>query len=128
MNLASEFGFTAEQLEALSTRAIELAHSGDLEGAAVILKGLIALDPHEPGYHSSLGSMLQQEGKCVEAEAAYDAALALWPRAPLALLNRGELRCLRGDLKRGIEDLRVAARLKAPGRTRAEALLRRFSG
>lgn len=124
-DFASEFGFTSEQLDALSTRAFDLAGVGDHEGAAVILQGLIALVPDEPSYHSSLGVLLQQQGQLVEAEAAYDAAIAIWPKAAHALINRGELRCLRGDLG-GLDDLRKAADPKSPVRTKAEALLRRF--
>lgn len=125
-DFAFEFGFTTDQLDALNTRAFDLVQAGDLEGATVILRGLIALSPDEPSYRASLGSTLQQQGQLAEAEAEYTAALALWPKAPLALVNRGELRCQRGDLG-GLDDLRAAAQLKSPVRTKAEALLRRFS-
>ncbi|MFT3706737.1 MAG: tetratricopeptide repeat protein [Archangium sp.] len=121
------FGFTASQLEAVRSRGFDLVDVGDHEGAAVIFAGLVQLAPDEAAYRSALGSVLQEQGKITDAIAAYDEAIKLESKSPLARVNRGELRCKRGDLK-GIEDLKIAASVKSPVQARAQALLRRYGG
>jgi Flp pilus assembly protein TadD len=127
INPAQQFGFTTDQLEAVRLRGFDLIDVGDHDGAAVVFSGLVQLAPTEAAHHAALGSVLQEQGKTDEALAAYDAAIRLESKSPLARVNRGELRCKRGDLK-GIEDLKIAASVKSPVQARAQALLRRYGG
>ena len=123
--LAQHIGMTSEQTEAVFAQAFDLLEAGDLDGSAVIFNGLLVLDPTDPGVHAALGSVLHEQGKLAEAEASYDAALALDGNTVLARVNRGELRCKRGD-RGGLDDLRVAASAESPLKARAQSLLRRF--
>jgi Flp pilus assembly protein TadD len=124
--LAQKYGFSSSQFDAMINKAFDLVDAGELDSAGMMLDGLIVLDPTNARFHAALGAVLHQQGKLDEASAAYERALAIDGGSPLALVNRGELRCQRGDLG-GLDDLRVAAQLKSPVRTKAEALLRRFS-
>ena len=123
---AQEFGFTSDQLQAITAQGFDLVDAGDLEGAGTVFSGLLALCPEEPAFHAALGSVLHQQGKLSEALAAYDAALALDDRTVLARVNRGELRCKRGDLG-GLEDLQAAAKTPSAVQGRAKALVRLYS-
>lgn len=124
-SLAQELGFTQDQTHAIATKAFDLLEAGDLDGSVVIFNGLLVLDPTDPGVHAALGSVLHEQGKLAEAEASYDAALSLDGNTVLARVNRGELRCKRGD-RGGLDDLRVAAAAESPLKARAQSLLRRF--
>lgn len=124
--LAQFGGFTPDQLDAIASQAFEAMEAGDLEGAAVLLRGLLVLDPNDSMIHAALGSVLHEQGEFSEAERLYTQAIALDDRAVLAFVNRGELRCKRGDLA-GVDDLKVAASLSSPVQSRAKALLRRYA-
>jgi Flp pilus assembly protein TadD len=123
--LARKYGFTKSQLDSIVNKAFDLVDAGEVEGATVVLEGLTVLDPTNARFLAAFGAVLQHQGKVEEARTAYEKALAMDSGSVLALVNRGELRCLRGDLG-GLDDLRAAADLKSPVRTKAEALLRRF--
>ena len=124
--LAQELGFDESQRQLIASQAFDLLEAGDLDGSINIFNGLLVLDPTDSGVHAALGSVLHEQGKFAEAEASYDAALSLDPRSVLALVNRGELRCKRGD-KGGLDDLRVASTIESTLKARAQSLLRRFS-
>ncbi len=124
--LAQYIGITSDQGRAIMSRAFDLLDAGDLEGAVDIFKGLLALDPTDADVHASLGSVFHQQGKLSEARAAYDTALSLDSNTVLARVNRGELRCKRGDLE-GMEDLKIAARIPSPVQARAQGLLRLYA-
>jgi Flp pilus assembly protein TadD len=124
--LAQQFGFTADQLQALTSQAFDLIDAGDLDGAVAVFDGLLALNPEEARLQAALGSVFHQQGKLSEAMAAYDEALALDADAVLARVNRGELRCKRGDTG-GVEDLKIAARIPSAVQARAQALVRLYA-
>ena len=124
--LAQEFGFTSDQLQAITSQGFDLIDAGDLDGAVVVFNGLLVLSPNEPRLLAALGSVLHQQGKLSEARAAYDTALAMDANTVLARVNRGELRCKRGDLG-GLEDLEVAARMTSSVQARAQALVRLYA-
>lgn len=124
--LAQFGGFSHDQLDAIASQAFEALESGDLEGASVLLRGLLVLDPNDSMSHAALGSVLHEKGELAEAESLYTQAIELDAKAVLAFANRGELRCKRGDLS-GVEDLKVAASLESPVQMRAKALLRRYA-
>ncbi len=124
--LAQEFGFTADQAQAITAKAFDLLEAGDLDGAIVIFDGLLVLNPNDAAIHAALGSVLHEQGKLTDAEAAYDTAIKLDANTVLARVNRGELRCKRGE-KGGVDDLRVAASIESAVQARARALMRRYA-
>lgn len=124
--LAQHIGMTRDQTEAIAAQAFDLLEAGDLEGAAVLFDGLILLDPNDAGIRAARGSIFHQQGKLSEAMAAYEDALGLDGGTVLARVNRGELRCKRGDLG-GLEDLKIAARIPSSVQARAQALVRLYA-
>lgn len=123
---AREFGFTREQQQAIAAKGFDLVESGDFDGAAIVFTGLLAIDPFDAPIHAALGAVLHEQGKLTEAEAAYDTALGIEKTTVLALVNRGDIRCQRGD-PGGLEDLLAAARRPSSVQARAAALMRRYS-
>lgn len=123
--LAQQFGFTADQARAVAEKGFDLVDAGDFEGALVIFDGLLVLNPEDGSMHAARGSVFHQKGDLKAAEAAYDKAIEIDPKAVLARVNRGELRLKRGD-KRGVEDLEVAASIDSAVKARAQQLLKAF--
>jgi Flp pilus assembly protein TadD len=124
--LADELGFPRERMRFILDKAFDLLEAGDLDGALVLFNGLLALDPTDASIHAAFGSVLHEQGKFTDAETAYDTAIKLDGKAVLARVNRGELRCKRGDLG-GLEDLRLAAGIESAVQQRAQVLLRRYA-
>ena len=124
--LAQYIGITSDQLREITSQAFDLLEAGDLDGAAAVFIGLLALNPKDAGVQAALGSVFHEQGKLSEALAAYDTALTIDSNAVLARVNRGELRCKRGDLG-GLEDLKIAARIPSSVQARAQALTRLYA-
>lgn len=124
--LAQEFGFTADQLQAMTSQAFDLVDAGELDSADAVFVGLLVLSPGDASLLAARGAVLHEQGKLSEALAAYDTALNLDSNAVLARVNRGELRCKRGDLG-GVEDLKIAARIPSSVQARAQALTRLYA-
>lgn len=124
--LAQHIGITWKQTQAITARAFDLVDAGELDGAVDIFKGLLALDSKDAGVQAALGSVFHQQGKLSEALAAYDTAITLDRDAVLARVNRGELRCKRGDVG-GLEDLKIAARIPSAVQARAQSLVRLYA-
>ncbi len=124
--LAQYIGITPDQAQAIVSRAFDLVDAGEFESAVDIFKGLLVLEPADASMHASLGSVFHQQGKLSEARAAYDTALSLDANTVLARVNRGELRCKRGDLE-GMEDLKIAAQIPSPVQARAQSLLQLYA-
>lgn len=124
--LASEIGFSADQLQAVTSQAFDLVESGDLDGAVAVFTGLVALNPDDAAIQAALGSVFHQQGKVEDAMAAYDAAIELDANAVLARVNRGELRCKKGD-RGGVDDLKIAAGIPSAVQARAKSLLKLYA-
>ena len=124
--LAQEFGFTVEQATVISSMGLDLVDAGLLDDAVQVFRGLVVLSPSDANTHAVLGAILHQQGFLVDAEAEYNLAIALSAETVLARVNRGELRCARGDA-RGVEDFRVAARVSSAVSARAALLLRKYA-
>ena len=124
--LAQYIGISAEQIRDITNQAFDLVDVGDLNGAIEIFNGLVALDSKNAGIQAALGSVFHQQGKLSEALAAYDTAIKLDGDTVLARVNRGELRCKRGDLG-GLDDLKIAARIPTAVQARAQALVRLYA-
>jgi Flp pilus assembly protein TadD len=126
MNLAQEFGFTSDQMQSMVSQAFDLIDADDLDGAAVVFTGLIALNPNDAGIQAALGAVFHQQGKVADAMVAYEAALKLDGKTVLARVNRGELRCKKGD-RGGVEDLKIAAGIPSAVQARAKSLLKLYA-
>lgn len=124
--LAQDFGITADQAQALTSKAFDLLDAGDLDGAVIIFTGILVLNPFDAGVYAALGSVLHEQGKLTEAEAAYDEAIRLDGDTVLARVNRGDIRLKRGDAG-GFDDLEIAAGRISPIQQRAKNLLRFYA-
>ena len=124
--LAQELNVTAELAKQIADRGYDLIEAGDFENALEIFDGLRLLNPRDGGAHAAAGAALHELGRHAEAEKAYDEALAIDARIVLARVNRGDLRCARGD-RSGLDDLKFAAALRSPIQDRARALLKRYA-
>ena len=126
MTWAEVEGMTYEQANAIATVGCELAAKGRLQEARIIFEGLVAGNPKDSSATSCLGGVYQKLGRKQDALDCYTRAIELLPENVVALAARGELR-LRGNDRKGIEDLAMAAKLDEKGVTaggrRARALI-----
>lgn len=118
MTWAEVEGMTWQEAKGIAQVGCDLASAGRLEEARVIFEGLVAGNPKDSAMQSALGTVYQKLGRLDEAKAAYDAALDLDPRNPVALGNRGELRLKGGD-NQGFGDLARAVEADPHGETAA---------
>lgn len=126
MTLSNDVGFTSDQFKALTDQAFDLVDAGDVEAAAVMFTGIVTLWPGDSKLLAAYGAVLHRLGRDAEALPLYDEALRLDSEAVLARVNRGDLRCQRGDLG-GLDDLRIAAARPSAVQARARRLLLRYS-
>ena len=127
MTIAEAAGISRKQLYAIAHRGYQLLNSGRLEEARRIYAGLTAADPYDSVFHCHLGAVYFRLGEFDKAFEEYDAAIRLNIASVDALAGRGELRILKGELRKGIEDLRSALendpQAQHPSSVRARALL-----
>lgn len=124
--LSGDFGFTYDQLNALTSQAFDLVDAGQLESAAAMFAGIVALCPRDAMLLTAYGSVLHLMGCHEDALTRYDEALAIDGALMRARVNRGDIRCSRGDLG-GLDDLRLAANTPSRVQARARHLLARYS-
>lgn len=87
-------------------RAIAYYRRGNLEKAIPLIDGLIASSPKDPYLHELKGQILMDNGRSIEAEASYDAALTLRPGDPAIMLPAANAVLEgRGDTAKAIEIL-----------------------
>ncbi len=118
MTWAEVEGMTFEEARAIAQVGCDLAAAGRLEESRVIFEGLVAGNPKDSGAQAALGTVYQKLGRIEDAISAYDAALELDARNPVALSNRGELRLKSGD-NEGLADLMRAIEADQAGETAA---------
>lgn len=127
ITIAEALGFSRRQLYAIAHRGYQLMNSGRLEEARRIYAGLVAADPFDSVFHCHLGAVLWRMGELDEAFEEYDAAIRFNIANIDALAARGELYFLKGEVKKGVEDLRAALKNDPagthPSSLRARALL-----
>lgn len=127
MTIAEAVGIPKKQLYLIAQRGYQLFSSGRLEEARQIYAGLVAADPYDSVFHCHLAAVLWRLGDSERALEEYEAALRFNIANIDALAGRGELLLQRGEITRGIEDLRRAIELDPeklrPATTRAGALL-----
>ncbi len=119
-------GFTAAEAREIAERACALAEAGRLDESRRLFEGLVEMNPYDSSNWSALGTVYQRLDLEAEAREAYDNALVLDERNPVAYGNRGELRLKQGDAD-GVDDLELAVRWDSEGKTaaarRARAIL-----
>lgn len=108
ITIAEAMGVSRKQLYAIAHRGYQLLNSGRLEEARQIYAGLVAADPYDSVFHCHLGAVLYRLGEMDKAFDEYDAAIRLNIANVDALSGRGEIYLLKGEVKKGIEDLRKA--------------------
>lgn len=127
ITIAEAVGMSRKQLYAIAGQGYKLLNSGRLEEARQIYAGLVAADPFDSVFHCHLGACLWRLGELDRAFEEYDAALRFNIANVDALAGRGELYLLKGEVKKGIEDLRKALendpQAARPSTARARALL-----
>jgi tetratricopeptide (TPR) repeat protein len=102
--------------------ALLLHRFGDLDGAIALYGRALAVDPGSAQALCNLALALQGQQRHAEALAAFDAAAAIAPEAPLVHLNRSMLLLLLGRWDEGWEEYEW--RWKLPRRFRPSALPR----
>ncbi len=127
ITIAEAVGISRRRLYAIAHRGYQLLSTGRLEEARQIYAGLVAADPFDSVFHCHLGAVLFRLGEHDKAFEEYDAAIRLNIANVDALAGRGELYLLKGEVKKGIEDLRAALENDPqgthPSSLRARALL-----
>jgi tetratricopeptide (TPR) repeat protein len=127
MTVAEAVGISRRELYAIAQRGYQLFNSGRLEEARKIYAGLVAADPFDSVFHCHLGAVLWRQGEPDKAFEEYSASIRLNIANVDALAARGELYLLKGEVKKGIEDLRAALENDPkgthPSSIRARALL-----
>jgi tetratricopeptide (TPR) repeat protein len=125
--LAEYVGLSREQLYKIAQQGYQLMNRGKFDEARQIYSGLVAADPYDSVFHCHLGAVLFRLGEHEQAFAEYDAALRYNIANVDALAARGELYIMRGEVKKGVEDLRAALEKdpqgEHPSSQRARALL-----
>jgi tetratricopeptide (TPR) repeat protein len=127
ITLAEYVGLSRDELYKIARQAFQLMNRGRLEEARLIYSGLIAADPYDSVFHCHLGAVLFRLGEHEKAFDEYDAALRYNVANVDALAGRGELYIMRGEVRKGVEDLRRALEKDPqgarPSSQRARALL-----
>jgi len=127
MTIAEAVGISRKQLYTIAHRGYQLLNSGRLEEARQIYAGLVAADPYDSVFHCHLGAVLWRMGETDKAFDEYNASIRLNIANVDALAGRGEIYLLKGEVKKGIEDLRKALENDPqgthPSSIRARALL-----
>lgn len=120
-------GMTWQEAKAIAQVGCDLAAAGRLEEARIIFEGLVAGNPQDSASQSALGTVYQKLGRLEDALQAYDVAVGVDARNPVALANRGEIKLRQGD-RDGFGDLARAVEADPHGETsaarRAKALIR----
>jgi tetratricopeptide (TPR) repeat protein len=105
----------AEQLLAQSYSA-----SGDWPLAEIHFQNALAASPNRDGLHADLGEVLLRAGRLAEAGQEFESELRLDPRSLRAIVRRGELRLIEGDVDGSLQDWAEAI---AAHPSQAEAML-----
>ncbi len=127
ITIAEAMGISGEQLYEIAQRGYQLLTSGKLEEARQIYSGLIAANPFDSVFHCHLAAVLWKMGDTEQAFNEFDTSLKFNIANVDALAGRGELYLQKGEVKKGIEDLRKALENDPKGERqstmRARALL-----
>ncbi len=124
ITLAEYAGLSKSQLYEIAGIGYQMLNSGKLEEAREIYTGLVAADPYDSVFHCHLGAVYLRQGELEKAFIEYQAALRFNLANVDALAGRGEIFILKGENKRGLEDLRKALENDPEGRRPSTARAR----
>ena len=116
ITLADLYGLPHEQLYDIAQYGKMLFDQGKIEEAETIFTALTALDPYDANFHAGLGAVYQKQGKNEEAIVEYDRALQCNNFHIPSLVNRAELKIMKGALAEAAEDLKKAIELDPEGK------------
>jgi Tfp pilus assembly protein PilF len=127
ITLAQIFGLDRESLYRIAQVGYGLLNSGNLRDAKQIYLGLVAAEPCDSVFHCHLAAVHHRLGEIDEAFEQYNEALNFNCANVDALVGRGEIYLNRGELLKGLADLKCAIETKGtsqrPSIERAHALL-----
>lgn len=127
VTLAQVFGLDQNTLYEIARLGFDLLNSGKTREAKQIYAGLVAADPYDSVFHCHLGAAHHRLGELNEAFAQYSAALELNFASCDALVGRGEIFLSRGEISKGLADLKSAVSFdhegSRPSSARARALV-----
>ncbi|MBI2373502.1 MAG: hypothetical protein HYV07_05830 [Deltaproteobacteria bacterium] len=106
--LGDLFGITIQEAYSIAKFGHNYLEGGKFAEAEAIFKGLVTLIPRDAYFHTCLGATYQRWGRKQDAVEEYTAAILIEPGDLDALVNRGEIRLLAGQIADGLEDLQSA--------------------
>ena len=104
-------GLASEHASFVNRRGLALELHGDIEGARAAYERAGAMDASFAQGHVNLGRLLREEGRHLQAEAAFGRALQVSPNDHEAWLGRGLSRVAHGELAAAVGDLEQARAL-----------------
>jgi tetratricopeptide (TPR) repeat protein len=113
--LADVFGLDQAALYEIANIGFSFLNSGKLTEAKQIYEGLVAADPYDSVFHCHLGAAHHRLGELDQAFEQYDAAIQLNHANGDALVGRGEIHLVRGELVQGVSDLKSGVMLDREG-------------
>ena len=114
-NLAQKLGLAPASLAALVRLGDTFYDQGALGDARTVFEALVLFNPKLVYPQAKLGAICQHEQKQAEALDWYGQALALNPKNPYLLVNRGETRLNLGQLEEAAADFQAAIAEDAAG-------------
>ena len=105
---ADVFGLDRTALYQIANIGFSLLNSGKLTEAKQIYEGLVAADPYDSVFHCHLGAAHHRLGELNQAFEQYEAAIQLNHANGDALVGRGEIHLVRGEVVKGVSDLKSA--------------------
>ena len=91
--------------------AIAWLETGDLDGATTWLRDYVTRFPTFTPLQDRLGTLLLQDGRIDEAQAAFEAIMAHAPKSPAGYVGYGDVRLRAGDYEAAVVALAKAVRL-----------------
>ena len=105
------FGLSNEVLLTFANQGYLFYNQGKYPEAETIFKGLAALNPKDPYYHTALGSIRVAQEKYDEALECFEKAIEYDGDFICALVNRGEIRLRKGLVLEAAADFGKAVKL-----------------
>ena len=127
LTLADVFGLDQQALYEIAAIGYDFLISGKLTEAKRVYEGLVAADPYDSVFHCHLAATHHKLGDLEDAFRHYERSLELNRANGDALVGRGEIHLMRGELLQGLSDLKCAVTLdtdlKRSSSVRAQQLL-----
>ncbi len=116
ITLADLYGMPHEELYDIAEYGKMLYDQGKIKDAEIIFSALTALDPYDANFHAALGAVYQKQNKFDEAIIEYDRAIQCNNFHITSLVNRAEIKIMKGELNEAAEDLKKAIELDPDGK------------